>query len=86
LLTRDGADTQSPDGRPSKRRANAEDMEDQSASEEEEDQGRLESQQMMMIMGIIKPKDDGWVDKMHKTFDNDEIELNQLLDNKEREL
>ena len=61
-------------------------MDDQSASEEEEDQGRIESQQMMMVMGIIKPKDDGWVDKMHKTFDNDETELNQLLDDKEREL
>ncbi|KAH0288002.1 hypothetical protein M436DRAFT_81600 [Aureobasidium namibiae CBS 147.97] len=83
---RKAEDTQSPDGRASKRRADAEDMDEQSASEEEEDQGRIESQQMMMVMGIIKPKDDGWVDKMHKMFDNDEAELNQLLDGKEREL
>lgn len=61
-------------------------MDDQSASEEEEDQGREESQQMMMVVGRLTHKDDGWVGKMRTKIDKDEMELNQLLEDKEREL
>lgn len=61
-------------------------MDDQSASEEEEDQGRIESQQMMMVVGRLKHKDDGWVDTMRRQVDKDEQDLNQMLDAKECEL
>jgi hypothetical protein len=61
-------------------------MEAQSASEEEEDQGRVESQQMLMVVDRLKHKDDGWIDRRHKQVDKDEDILNQLLDDKERKL
>ena len=61
-------------------------MDAQSASEEEQDQGREESQQMLMVVDRLKHKDDGWIDRMHKQVDKDEDTLNQLLDDKEREL
>ncbi|KAK6000679.1 hypothetical protein QM012_003404 [Aureobasidium pullulans] len=78
--------TQSPDSKSSKRRADAEDVGNHSASEEEEDIGRIESQQMLLMAGRLKHKDDGWIDKMHGEVDKDEEALNQLLDDKEREL
>jgi hypothetical protein len=61
-------------------------MSDQSASEEEEDQGRLESQQMLLVVDRLKHKDDGWIEKMRHQVDKDEKFLNQMLDDKEREL
>jgi hypothetical protein len=61
-------------------------MSDQSASEEEEDQGRLESQQMLLVVDRLKHKDDGWIEKMRHQVDKDEAFLNQMLDDKEREL
>lgn len=61
-------------------------MEAQSASEEEEDQGRVESQQMLMVVDRLKHKDDGWIDRRRKQVDKDEDILNQSLDDKEREL
>jgi hypothetical protein len=61
-------------------------MDAQSASEEEEDQGRVESQQMLLIVDRLKHKDDGWIDRMRKQVDKDEEALNKLLDDKEREL
>jgi hypothetical protein len=61
-------------------------MDAQSASEEEEDQGRIESQQMLMVVDRLKHKDDGWIDRMHKQVDKDEDALNELLDDKAREL
>lgn len=80
------AATQSPDSRSSKRRADGDEVDMQSASEEDEDPGRIESQQMLLMAGNLKHKDDGWVDEMHAKVDKDEEELNQLLDNREREL
>jgi hypothetical protein len=61
-------------------------MSDQSASEEEEDQGRLESQQMLLVVDRLKHKDDGWIEKMRHQVDKYEAFLNQMLDDKEREL
>jgi hypothetical protein len=61
-------------------------MSDQSASEEEEDQGRLESQQMLLVVDRLKHKDDGWIEKMRHQVDKDEKFLNQMLDDKELEL
>jgi hypothetical protein len=61
-------------------------MDAQSASEEEEDQGRIESQQMLMVVDRLKHKDDGWIDRMRKQVDKDEDALNELLDDKAREL
>jgi hypothetical protein len=61
-------------------------MSDQSASEEEEDQGRLESQQMLLVVDRLKHKDDGWIEKMRHQVDKDDKLLNQMLDDKEREL
>jgi hypothetical protein len=61
-------------------------MSDQSASEEGEDQGRLESQQMLLVVDRLKHKDDGWIEKMRHQVDKDEKFLNQMLDDKEREL
>ncbi|KAG9855274.1 hypothetical protein KCU98_g1134, partial [Aureobasidium melanogenum] len=78
--------TQSPDSRSSKRRADGDEVDDHSASEEEEDMGRLESQQMMWMAGNLKHKDDGWIDKMHDEVNKDEENFNQMLDDKEREL
>ena len=86
MLTHNGTDTQSPDGRLSKRRADGEETDNQSASEEEEDQGRTESQQMMMVVGRLRHTDDGWIGGMRQQVDEDEEELNQMLDTKEREL
>ncbi|KAH0434949.1 hypothetical protein KCU90_g4668, partial [Aureobasidium melanogenum] len=78
--------TQSPDSRSSKRRADGDEDDMHSASEEEEDMGRLESQQMMLMAGNLKHKDDGWIDKMHDEVNKDEENFNQMLDDKEREL
>ncbi|KAG9594201.1 hypothetical protein KCU97_g5783, partial [Aureobasidium melanogenum] len=78
--------TQSPDSRSSKRRADGDEDDMHSASEEEEDMGRLESQQMMLMAGNLKHKDDGWIDKMHDEVNKDEEMFNQMLDEKEREL
>ncbi|KAG9845500.1 hypothetical protein KCU63_g10499, partial [Aureobasidium melanogenum] len=64
--------TQSPDSRSSKRRADGDEDDMHSASEEEEDMGRLESQQMMLMAGNLKHKDDGWIDKMHDEVNKDE--------------
>jgi hypothetical protein len=61
-------------------------MDAQSASEEEEDQGRVESQQMLLVVDRLKHKDDGWIDRMRKQVDKDEDALNKLLDDKAREL
>ncbi|CAD0083514.1 unnamed protein product [Aureobasidium vineae] len=78
--------TQSADSRSSKRRADVEEISDQSASEEEEDQGRIESQQMLLVIDRLKHKDDGWIDKMRADIDKDQEALIQMLDDKEREL
>ncbi|THY26837.1 hypothetical protein D6D01_04314 [Aureobasidium pullulans] len=78
--------SQSPDSRSSKRRADADDMDEQNAWEEEEDQGRVESQSMLAAINRLQHKDDGWIDKMRAEVDNDEQALNELLDDKEREL
>ncbi|KAH0372571.1 hypothetical protein KCU65_g1006, partial [Aureobasidium melanogenum] len=78
--------TQSPDSRSSKRRASTDEVDMQSASEEEEDLGRIESQQMLLMAGNLKHKDDGWIDKMHDKVNEDEELFNQLLDDKEHEL
>ncbi|KAG9749272.1 hypothetical protein KCU73_g6873, partial [Aureobasidium melanogenum] len=78
--------TQSPDSRSSKRRVDGDEVDMHSASEEEEDMGRLESQQMMLMAGNLKHKDDGWLDKMHGEVDKDDEFFNQMLDDKEREL
>jgi hypothetical protein len=61
-------------------------MDAQSASEEEEDQGRVESQQMLLVVDRLKHKDDGWIDRMRKQVDKDEDAFNKLLDDKAREL
>lgn len=57
-----------------------------SASDEEQDQGRIESQQMLLVADRLKHKDDGWIDKMHAEVDKDEEAFKQLLDDKQREL
>ncbi|CAD0107868.1 unnamed protein product, partial [Aureobasidium uvarum] len=75
--------TQSPESRSSKRRVDAEEIGDLSASEEEEDQGRIESQQMLLVVDRLKHKDDGWVDKMRASVDKDQEALIQMLDDKE---
>ncbi|THW51243.1 hypothetical protein D6D21_01598 [Aureobasidium pullulans] len=66
--------------------ADADDMDEQNAWEEEEDQGRVESQSMLAAINRLQHKDDGWIDKMRAEVDNDEQALNELLDDKEREL
>ncbi|KAG9947537.1 hypothetical protein KCU85_g5615, partial [Aureobasidium melanogenum] len=80
------AATQSPDSRSSKRRADSDEVDMHSASEEEEDLGRIESQQMLLMAGNLKYRDDGWIHDMHAKVTKDEEDLNQALDTKEREL
>ncbi|KAG9689213.1 hypothetical protein KCU95_g9719, partial [Aureobasidium melanogenum] len=80
------AATQSPDSRSSKRRADSDEVDMHSASEEEEDLGRIESQQMLLVAGNLKYRDDGWIHDMHAKVNKDEEDLNQALDTKEREL
>ena len=41
---------------------------------------------MLAAINRLQHKDDGWIDKMRAEVDNDEQALNELLDDKEREL
>ena len=41
---------------------------------------------MMMVVGRLRHTDDGWIGGMRQQVDEDEEELNQMLDTKEREL
>lgn len=41
---------------------------------------------MLAAINRLQHKDDGWIDKMRAEVDSDEQALNELLDDKEREL